>query len=118
QPRWHRRTHVAWAGMNDPVALSPVRAGARTLWVPLAAVGSALGLAAVALAGGGYDTGAAAAALWRGAFGSPAVVPSVTLVRAIPLVLTGLAVALALRAGVWNIGAEGQLYAGAMAGIW
>lgn len=30
-----------------------------------------------------------------------------------PLILTGLAVAVALRAGIWNIGAEGQLYMGA-----
>ncbi|HVF39914.1 MAG TPA: ABC transporter permease [Gemmatimonadaceae bacterium] len=37
------------------------------------------------------------------------------LVRATPLILTGLAVALAFRAGVFNIGAEGQLLAGAAA---
>jgi general nucleoside transport system permease protein len=43
---------------------------------------------------------------------------SVTLVRAVPLVLAGLAVALAFRAGVFNIGAEGQLYAGAVAAAW
>jgi simple sugar transport system permease protein len=36
----------------------------------------------------------------------------------VPLLLTGLAVALAFRAGVWNIGAEGQLYAGAVAAVW
>ena len=35
-----------------------------------------------------------------------------------PFILTGLAVALAFRPGVWNIGAEGQLYAGALAGTW
>lgn len=104
--------------MNDPVALASARGGIRTLWVPLAAVGATLGLAALALTVGGYDAGAATAALWQGAFGSPAVVLSVTLVRAVPLVLTGLAVALAFRAGVWNIGAEGQLYAGATVGVW
>jgi general nucleoside transport system permease protein len=38
-----------------------------------------------------------------------------TAIKAAPLVLTGLAVALAFRARFWNIGAEGQLYAGAMA---
>jgi general nucleoside transport system permease protein len=38
------------------------------------------------------------------------------LVHAIPLLLTGLAVAIAFRAGVWNIGADGQLLAGATAG--
>ena len=40
------------------------------------------------------------------------------LVHATPLLLTGLAVALAFRAGVWNIGAEGQFYAGAIAAAW
>ncbi|MBN1424533.1 ABC transporter permease [Candidatus Fermentibacteria bacterium] len=38
-----------------------------------------------------------------------------TLVKAIPLILTGLAVAVAFRMRLWNIGAEGQLYAGALA---
>jgi simple sugar transport system permease protein len=38
-----------------------------------------------------------------------------TAVKSAPLVLTGLAVAVAFRAKFWNIGGEGQLYAGAMA---
>ena len=38
-----------------------------------------------------------------------------TLTRAAPLILTGLAVAVAFRARLWNIGAEGQLYLGAAA---
>src|SRR3546814_6426434 len=38
-----------------------------------------------------------------------------TVVRAAPLVFTGLAVAVAFRAKFWNIGAEGQLLCGAMA---
>jgi len=67
---------------------------------------------------GGYDPLRAASAMLGGAFGSRDALVSVTLVRAVPLVLTGLAVALAFRAGVWNIGAEGQLYAGAVAGVW
>ena len=41
-----------------------------------------------------------------------------TTVKAIPLVLTGLAVYLPLRAGLWNIGAEGQLILGGLAGTW
>lgn len=40
------------------------------------------------------------------------------LTRATPLLILGLAVALAFRAGVWNIGAEGQFYAGAIAAAW
>jgi len=34
-------------------------------------------------------------------------------VKSTPLILTGLAVAIPMRAGLWNIGAEGQLYMGA-----
>ena len=75
-------------------------------------------VAGVALLLGGFDPGQAAGAMVRGTVGSPSVLMSVTLVRAVPLILTGLAVAVAFRAGVWNIGAEGQLYAGAMAGVW
>jgi len=37
-----------------------------------------------------------------------------TIVKAIPLTLTGLAVAVAFRARLWNIGAEGQFYAGVL----
>ncbi len=89
---------------------------------PLAASSSALLAAALLAAAGlalaGYDPGAAGRALVSGAFGSWERFASVTLVRATPLVLTGLAVALAFRAGVWNVGAEGQLVAGAVAYAW
>jgi simple sugar transport system permease protein len=40
-----------------------------------------------------------------------------TLTRATPLIFTGLAAAAAFRARLWNIGAEGQLYAGALAAV-
>lgn len=40
-----------------------------------------------------------------------------TLLKSVPLLLTGLSVALAFRAGVWNIGAEGQFIAGALGAI-
>ena len=38
-----------------------------------------------------------------------------TLLKSVPLLLTGLAVVIAFRAGVWNIGGEGQFIAGAIA---
>lgn len=53
-------------------------------------------------------------AFWDGAFGSAYAFWSATLVRATPLLLVGLAVALAFRSGVLNIGAEGQLILGAI----
>jgi simple sugar transport system permease protein len=67
------------------------------------------------LVAGGYPAGAALAALWSGSLGSWYALTSATLVRAIPLMLTGCAVAVAFRAGVFNIGAEGQFLAGAAA---
>ena len=54
------------------------------------------------------------AALVKGAFGGIRNF-STSLVKAIPLGLTGLAVALSYRAGIFNIGAEGQLQFGAIA---
>ena len=77
--------------------------------------GAALVALGAVVALGGVDPGAALAALWRGAVGSPAAFLSGTLVRATPLILAGLAVAVAFRAGILNIGAEGQLLAGATA---
>lgn len=62
---------------------------------------------------GGYDALAVMRAFWRGSFGSSDALLSVTLVRATPLILAGLAVAYAFRAGILNIGAEGQILAGA-----
>ena len=82
-----------------------------------AALLATLAVAAALLALGGYSPGDAFAALFRGAFGSWDRFVSFTLVRATPLLLTGLAVAFAFRARVWNIGAEGQLHAGALAGV-
>ena len=52
--------------------------------------------------------------LFIGAFGSKNALAE-TLARATPLILTGLAAAIAFKAKFWNIGAEGQLYAGALA---
>lgn len=59
--------------------------------------------------------GDALRALFAGAFGSWYAFGSGTLVRSTPLILTGLAVAIAFRAGVFNIGAEGQFIVGAAA---
>ena len=73
----------------------------------------ALGALWIALRLAGLDATRALIALWDGSFGSGYALTSSTLVRATPLILTGLAVAIAFRAGVWNIGAEGQLLAGA-----
>lgn len=53
-------------------------------------------------------------AFWDGAFGSPYAFWSATLVRTTPLLMVGLAVAVAFRGGILNIGAEGQFALGAV----
>ncbi|MDQ2667657.1 MAG: ABC transporter permease [Gemmatimonadota bacterium] len=64
---------------------------------------------------GGFSAWQALAALWAGSLGSWYSITSATMVRAVPLMLTGCAVAVAFKAGVFNIGAEGQLIVGAAA---
>lgn len=93
-----------------------MRSLAHTRWMPSAVVALLVPIIVwLVLLAGGYDSGRAFTALWNGAFGSAYAVLSATLVRATPLLFVGLAVALAFRAGVLNIGAEGQLLMGAAA---
>jgi simple sugar transport system permease protein len=84
----------------------------------LAALSIGLVVLAASLAASGYDAARALVALWGGAFGSTDAVLSALLPRAIPLILVGLAIGVAFRAGAFNIGAEGQFYAGAIAATW
>jgi len=83
---------------------------------PFMAVGFTLALGALLVAWAGAPVGRAAALLLEGAFGSRLAI-SETLTRATPLLLTGLAAAVAFRARLYNIGAEGQLYVGALAAV-
>jgi len=85
---------------------------------PLLAILLGVLLLAAGLRLAGYDAAAALGALWSGAFGSWYAFSSATLVRAIPLTIIGLGIALAFRGGALNIGAEGQFYAGAIAATW
>lgn len=63
----------------------------------------------------GFEVSRALGALVRGSVGSWYAFGSGTLIRATPLILTGLSVAVAFQAGVFNIGAEGQFIVGAVA---
>ncbi|HJQ19768.1 MAG TPA: ABC transporter permease [Gemmatimonadaceae bacterium] len=54
-------------------------------------------------------------AFWRGSLGTSSALISGTLVRAVPLMLVGVGTAIAFRAGVFNIGGEGQLLMGGVA---
>jgi simple sugar transport system permease protein len=82
--------------------------------LPVAAIVAALVLCSglIALAGAGVFE--AYGVMFSAAFGDSYAITE-TLVRAAPMIFTGLAVAVAFRAKFWNIGAEGQLLAGAIA---
>ena len=110
--------------------------GARQLVVPVLSLFTALLIGAVviilsdpvfiakvgsnpgaALGAGISSVGGAYSGLLAGALGNPFkdITPvTETLLRATPLIFAGLAVALGFRAGLFNIGAEGQIYIGAL----
>jgi general nucleoside transport system permease protein len=86
------------------------------LAAPLAAVVFTLLVSSLLVAWAGAPVGRAYGLLLEGGFGSRFAITE-TLTRATPLIFTGLAAAVAFRARLFNIGAEGQLYAGALAAV-
>ena len=82
----------------------------QALWATISVI-LALLVSAVIMAMAGYDAGTAFTYLLVGAIREPDRV----IQFATPLILTGLSVALAFKCGLFNIGAEGQLYIGSMA---
>lgn len=84
-----------------------------SLLVPLLAVFTAIVLGGIIIAVVGGNPFAAYIGLFQGAFGSVKAI-SETAVWATPYIFAGLAVALAFKGGLFNIGAEGQLAFGAV----
>lgn len=80
---------------------------------PLLAVAAALALSGLLIALAGANVFEAYGRILISAYGSKLAITE-TFTRAVPLMLTGLAAAVAFRARLWNIGAEGQLYLGAV----
>ena len=80
--------------------------------VSLGAIVVALAIGGVVIAFAGGDPIASYLHIAEASFGSLGVL-SDTIVKATPLILVSLACAIAFRARLWNIGAEGQFYLGA-----
>jgi simple sugar transport system permease protein len=74
-------------------------------------------IGAVIVLATGNDPITAYVALTEGAVGDPLALGR-TLLYTTPLIFTGLAVAVAFRAGLFNIGGEGQVYLGAITAAW
>ena len=95
--------------------MTTVRSFAATTARVLVLMAIAIAMLAVLLMATGHEVIPALSAMVRGAFGSYYAITSATIVRMVPLALAGLAVSVAFRAGILNIGAEGQLLVGAAA---
>ncbi|NNG06060.1 MAG: ABC transporter permease [Inquilinus sp.] len=89
-----------------------------SLWraglAPVAAIAASLLIGSGLILWAGEPVLNAYGLLFKGALGSSFALKE-TLTRSIPLIFTGLAAAVAFRAKFYNIGAEGQLYCGALA---
>jgi general nucleoside transport system permease protein len=94
----------------------PEPSAARLIGYPAAALGLTLGIGMALAAVAGANPLGVIGLIVQGAAGSRFALLE-TLNRATPLIFTGLAVAVAFRARLWNIGAEAQLYAGALAAV-
>lgn len=105
-----RLTALAFVAAFGVGAIFLALSDARTLEAFADGGGIGAGLAAA-----GRAVSRAYAALLTGSLGSPGAI-SETLVAATVLILTGLAVTMPLRAGLFNIGGEGQVIAGGLAG--
>ncbi|MCO5064116.1 MAG: ABC transporter permease [Rhizobiaceae bacterium] len=86
---------------------------AATFAYPLAAILVTLVLTSLLVLAAGASPFSIFYLVAKGAAGSQFALLE-TLTRATPLIFTGLAIAVAFRAKLWNIGAEAQLYAGAV----
>ncbi|MEL6100038.1 MAG: ABC transporter permease [Pseudomonadota bacterium] len=86
---------------------------ARSVGFPAVALGLSVVVASILALLAGASPFATLGLILKGAFGSQFAALE-TLNRATPLIFTGLAVAVAFRAKLWNIGAEAQLYVGAL----
>ncbi|MBP1968042.1 simple sugar transport system permease protein [Virgibacillus natechei] len=85
--------------------------------VPLISIFIGLFAGAIIMLVFGYNPIEGYVALWHGAFGDLYFIGE-TIRQATPYILTGLAVAFAFRAGLFNIGAEGQVFVGWIAAVW
>ncbi len=102
---------------SEAVSTGRLRGIVEQLATPLVSVLLALVLGSLIIWAVGYNPIEAFAALFRGAFGDARRIGD-TMLRATPLIFTGLAVAYGFRAGLFNIGAEGQLFLGGLSAAW
>lgn len=102
----------AYVNERGRIGLSGLRELVLSGTGPILGVGLALVVSAGLILARGVNPLVAYAAMLEGAFGSVAALAN-TGVRAAPIILSGFAVGLGYKAGLWNIGGTGQIYLGA-----
>ncbi len=85
----------------------------RGILTPIGAIAVALFISGLILLAAGYNPLEAFKVMWEGAFSDMRTFTEV-LLKATPLILIGVGLAVAFRCSIWNIGAEGQFYLGAV----
>ncbi|TMD03730.1 MAG: ABC transporter permease [Chloroflexi bacterium] len=83
---------------------------------PILSIVCGFAVAGLAVLASGADPVQAFSALFQGAFTNPRAFTE-TMIATLPYIFLGLAVALGFKAGLFNIGAEGQFYLGAVFGV-
>lgn len=81
--------------------------------MPIGAIAVAMFISGLILLAAGYNPIEAFKVMWEGAFSDKRTFSEV-LLKATPLILIGIGLAVAFRCSIWNIGAEGQFYLGAV----
>jgi len=84
--------------------------------IPILAVITALFISSIAILLSGGNPILAYTALASGSFGSMTSIVE-TIIKATPLMISGLGVAIAFRGGLFNIGVEGQMFVGSIAAV-
>ncbi|MGX4653693.1 ABC transporter permease [Micromonospora sp. SCSIO 07396] len=97
--------------------LNPGPGGWQVGLATVATIGVALGLSALLIAVTGGSPTASTKALYQGSMASPAAW-STSLLYVAPLLLVAVGACVSARSGFFNIGQEGQVLIGALAGAW
>ena len=85
----------------------------REMGITLLSIVLAFAVGTLIIWAAGFSVSAVFINLWKGAFGGKLAIGQ-TLTKATPIILTSLSFLIAFRCGLFNIGAEGQMYIGAM----
>lgn len=85
----------------------------REMGITALSIALAFAVGAFIIWAAGFSVSAVFINLWKGAFGGKLAIGQ-TLTKSTPIILTSLSFLIAFRCGLFNIGAEGQLYIGAM----